>query len=73
MQGALTGRLLSYSPATKETKVLVSKLWFANGCALSKDESYVLVADTIAAQIHKHHLKGPKVITRCQGLENFLG
>lgn len=61
MQGALTGRLLSYDPSTSETEVLVSKLWFANGCALAEDESYILVADTIAAKIYKHHLKGRKV------------
>ena len=58
----MSGRLLSYSPATKKATVLRKGFWFANGCALAHDESYILVADTIAAQIVKFHLQGKQVV-----------
>jgi hypothetical protein len=58
-----SGRLLRYSPATGETTVLMKALWFANGVALSADESYVLVAASISNRIHRYWLKGPKVHT----------
>ena len=57
----MTGRLLAYSPVTKKATVLATGFWFANGCALSADESYILVADTLPARVLKYHLKGPKV------------
>jgi sugar lactone lactonase YvrE len=38
-----TGRLLRYSPAQDQTTVLMEGLWFANGVALSYDETFVLV------------------------------
>ena len=38
-----TGRLLRYSPLLGETTVLMTGLWFANGVALSYDETFVLV------------------------------
>lgn len=45
--------LLSLDPATMETVVLMDKLWFANGVALSMDNSYVLVADSIQGKIYR--------------------
>ncbi|MGH8222255.1 MAG: SMP-30/gluconolactonase/LRE family protein [Woeseiaceae bacterium] len=40
------GRLFEYDPARGETRVLVSGLDFANGVAISDDQSYLLVAET---------------------------
>jgi hypothetical protein len=56
-----SGRLLRYSPATGETTVLMKALWFANGVALSADESFVLVAATLSNRVHRFWLLGPKV------------
>lgn len=42
-QGAKTGRLLKYDPATHTATVLVRGLWYANGVAVSKDQSFVAV------------------------------
>jgi len=42
-----TGRLLSYNPRTKKTKVELSGLRFANGVALGPNEDYILVTETI--------------------------
>jgi sugar lactone lactonase YvrE len=55
-----TGRLLSYDPKTKQTKVHLEALHFANGVALGPDDAFVLVNETIAASIRRLWLKGPK-------------
>lgn len=54
------GRLLQYNPFTKKNKVLLDKLHFANGVALSEDGSFVVVCETVMHRILKFHLKGPK-------------
>jgi len=54
-----TGRLLSYNPRTKKTKVELSGLRFANGVALGPNEDYILVTETIGARIHKLWINGP--------------
>ena len=61
VQGASTGRLLSYSPSTGKTQMLASGFFFANGVALSEDESYVLVVETSAICVSRVWLTGPKV------------
>ena len=43
LQGEPSGRLLSYNPATGKTHVVAQGFWFANGVALSKDESCIAV------------------------------
>ncbi|VFN01782.1 MAG: Strictosidine synthase [Candidatus Kentron sp. G] len=40
------GRFLSYNPDTKETKVLLRGLYFANGVALSQNEDFALVNES---------------------------
>jgi len=59
-EGQPTGRLLSYDPKTKQTKVRMVALRFANGVALGPDDAFVLVNETIAARIMRLWLKGPK-------------
>ncbi|GLC34854.1 hypothetical protein PLESTM_000247100 [Pleodorina starrii] len=61
--GSISGRLLKYDPATRRTEQLVSGLWFANGVALSADESFVAVAETSRLRVHRHWLKGPRAGT----------
>ena len=56
-----SGRLLRYSPATGETTVLMKALWFANGVALSADESFVVVAASVSNRVHRFWLRGPLV------------
>jgi len=54
------GRLLSYNPNTKTTTTLLSDLSFANGVAVSPDQSFVLVVETGKYRIHRYWLTGPK-------------
>lgn len=58
--GDKTGRLLQYDPCTKKVTVLLKNLAFANGVALSKDNSFLLVAETATFKIFKLWLRGPK-------------
>ncbi|MCO5600852.1 hypothetical protein L7F22_054969 [Adiantum nelumboides] len=54
-----TGRLLRYNTLTKETKVLKGGLVAPNGVSLSKDGSFLVVAEGIAARLLRYWLKGP--------------
>lgn len=46
IEGASTGRVLEYDPATRATRVLAYGLSFANGVALSADEQSLFVTET---------------------------
>ncbi|XP_050229943.1 protein STRICTOSIDINE SYNTHASE-LIKE 10-like [Mercurialis annua] len=54
-----TGRLLKYDKSNKNVTVLLEGLAFANGVALSKDRSFVLVAETTSCQLTRYWLHGP--------------
>ncbi|MFN2577485.1 MAG: SMP-30/gluconolactonase/LRE family protein [Pyrinomonadaceae bacterium] len=54
------GRLLAYDPRTKQTKVLLRDLYFANGVAVSPDQAFVLVNETGAYRVRRFWLKKDK-------------
>ena len=56
------GRFLAYEPRTKQTRVLLRDLYFANGVALSPDtgQSFVLINETGAYRVRRYWLVGPK-------------
>ena len=54
------GQLLAYEPATKTTRVVLSALHFANGVAISSDQTFVVVCETGRYRLHRIWLKGPK-------------
>ena len=54
------GRFLAYDPKTKTTRTLLRDLCFANGVAVSPDQSFVLVVETGAYRVHRVWLTGPK-------------
>ena len=54
------GRLLVYDPRTKTTRTLLRDLCFANGVAVSPDQSFLLVVETGAYRVHRVWLAGPK-------------
>ncbi|XP_027351879.1 protein STRICTOSIDINE SYNTHASE-LIKE 10 [Abrus precatorius] len=59
LSGDKTGRLMKYDKLTKKVTVLLRNLAFANGVALSKDGSFVLVAETTSFRILRLWLRGP--------------
>ncbi|HEY6231298.1 MAG TPA: SMP-30/gluconolactonase/LRE family protein [Pyrinomonadaceae bacterium] len=54
------GRFFAYDPKTKTTRTLLRDLCFANGVAVSPDQSYVLVVETGAYRVHRVWLAGAK-------------
>lgn len=67
------GRLLKYDPATDTTTVLLKDLQFANGVALSADESFVLVTETGSYDVLRYWLKGAKAGTHDVFFDNLPG
>jgi sugar lactone lactonase YvrE len=47
------GRLLAYDPRAKTTRTILSHLAFANGVAVSPDQSFVLVVETGKYRVHR--------------------
>ncbi|XP_055617159.1 adipocyte plasma membrane-associated protein Hemomucin isoform X2 [Toxorhynchites rutilus septentrionalis] len=58
-----SGRLFHYDRKTKKNTLLLDRLYFANGVALSPGEDFVLVSETMSSQVHRIYLKGPKAGT----------
>lgn len=73
MEHRPNGRLYVYSPETRETKLLVEELYFANGVAVSADSSYVLVAETNAYRISRYWLKGAQKGEKDVFIDNLPG
>ena len=46
LESHATGRLLRYDPRNGETSVVLDRLSFANGVALPRDETFVVVCET---------------------------
>lgn len=61
------GRVFAFDPATGEVRVLLDRLNFANGVAVSKDGSFLLISETGHYRILKFWLTGEQ-----QGLTEVL-
>jgi sugar lactone lactonase YvrE len=67
------GRLLAYDPHSKATRVVLDKLFFANGVAVSPDQSFVLVVETGTYSVRRLWLNGPKQGQSETFIENLPG
>lgn len=63
MEADDTGRLIKYNPNTKETTVAIDNLRFANGVAVSKDGTFLVVAEGRLGRLFRYWLKGDKAGT----------
>nr|GFA95674.1 protein strictosidine synthase-like 5-like [Tanacetum cinerariifolium] len=45
-EGRPYGRLMSYDPCTKQTKVIARDLYYANGVEMSPDQDFVIFCET---------------------------
>lgn len=54
------GRLLAYDPKTRSSRTVLKDLHFANGVAVSPDQSFVLVAETGKYRVMRVWLNGAK-------------
>ena len=55
------GRLLAWDPQTQKPRTLLRDIYFANGVAVSPDQSFVLVAETGKYRVRRVWLKEPKL------------
>jgi sugar lactone lactonase YvrE len=55
------GRLLALDPQSQKPRTLLRGLYFANGVAVSSDQSFVLVAETGMYRVRRVWLKEPKL------------
>lgn len=67
------GLLLAFDPSSGETAVVLENLNYANGVALSPDDSYVLVSETGHYRVLKHWLAGTRRGTTDVLIENLPG
>src|SRR5215216_7568622 len=67
------GRLLALDPQTQKPRTLLRDLYFANGVAVSPDQSFVLVVETGEYQIRRVWLKEPKMGQNDTFIDNLPG
>lgn len=67
------GRVFAFDPATGKAEILLDKLNFANGVAVSEDGSFLLVSETGHYRVLKHWLTGDRQGTTDVLLENLPG
>ncbi|XP_073999261.1 adipocyte plasma membrane-associated protein Hemomucin-like isoform X2 [Rhodnius prolixus] len=67
------GRLLKYIISEKRSEVLLKNIHFANGIILSKDDSFIIIAETFRARLLRYYIRGPKVGTVETFVDNLPG
>lgn len=67
------GRLFALSPQAQKPRTLLADLYFANGVAVSPDQSFLLVAETGKYRIRRVWLKEPKMGQNDVFIDNLPG
>ena len=67
------GRLLALDPRAQKPRTLLRDLYFANGVAVSPDQSFVLVVETGKYRIRRVWLKGPQAGQSDVFIDNLPG
>lgn len=60
LESAPNGRLIKYDINSGECSVVLDELFFANGVAVSHDETYVLVNETMRYRTKRVYVRGPR-------------
>lgn len=68
-----TGRVLTYEPGSGRARVVLEDLYFANGVALSRDEGFLVVAETARYQVTRLWLRGDRAGERDLLIGNLPG
>ncbi|MGW2378926.1 SMP-30/gluconolactonase/LRE family protein [Streptomyces sp. NPDC001658] len=68
-----TGRLLRLAPDSERPEVLLEGLQFANGLAVSGDESFLVIVETGARRLTRYRLTGPRAGESDPFVENLPG
>lgn len=67
------GRLLALEPASQRPRTLLPDLYFANGVAVSPDQTFVLVAETGMYRVRRVWLREPKMGQNDIFIDNLPG
>jgi len=67
------GRLLALDPRSRRPRTLLRNIYFANGVAVSPDQTFVLVAETAEYRIRRVWLKEPKMGQNDVFIDNLPG
>lgn len=67
------GRIIAFDPVTGKTDIILDNLDFANGVALTADDTALLVVETGSYRILRHWLKGPDAGSTEVLIENLPG
>ena len=67
------GRLLAWEPKTQKARTLIPGMYFANGVAVSPDQSFVLAVETGMYRVQRYWLSGPKQGQTDIFIENLPG
>jgi sugar lactone lactonase YvrE len=67
------GEVIAFDPATGRVEVILDGLQYANGIAISTDQSFLLIAETGSYRILKHWLTGPDAGTTETLVDNLPG
>jgi sugar lactone lactonase YvrE len=73
MEHQPNGRLLALSPETQRPETLLRNLYFANGVAVSPDQTFVLVVETGKYRVRRVWLKEPKMGQNDVFIDNLPG
>lgn len=68
-----SGRLIHYDRKAKKARVLLDRLFFANGVALSPNEDFVVVADFGRGKLIRYFLTGNKADTYSSFVDSLPG
>jgi sugar lactone lactonase YvrE len=63
LENSSTGRVLEYNPSTKQTRVLMKDISFANGLALSMDGKSLLINETGRYRVWKLNLESDQTLS----------
>ncbi|XP_010426700.1 PREDICTED: protein STRICTOSIDINE SYNTHASE-LIKE 7 [Camelina sativa] len=66
------GRLLSYDPTTRVTRVLLRDLYFANGITISPDQTHVIYCETPLKKCSKYYIEEERVEVFIEDLPGYV-
>ncbi|XP_006291226.2 protein STRICTOSIDINE SYNTHASE-LIKE 4 [Capsella rubella] len=71
LEGKPHGRLISFDPTTRVTRVLVRDLYFANGVSLSPDQTHLVFCESVMRRCSKYYIREDRVEVFIQGLPGY--
>ncbi|CAN8254741.1 unnamed protein product [Cochlearia groenlandica] len=71
LEGRPHGRLLSFDPTTRTTRVLLKDLYFSNGITVSPDQTHLIFCETSIRRCSKYYINDGRVEIFIQGLTGY--